>query len=453
MIARQAIALLVLGFALAPALAPDDSRAAPASPSPAGAAVVDAKPLWPALEPLYRDLHSHPELSFQETATAARLADRLKALGFDVATGVGKTGVVGVLRNGPGETVMLRTDMDALPVEEKTGLPFASRATATDTTGRTVPVMHACGHDVHMTAWMGAATWLAGNRKSWSGTLLLVGQPAEESGGGARAMLDDGLFTRFPRPGAALAIHDMEVLPAGTIGIKAGPVMASADSVDLVVYGKGGHGARPSTTVDPIVIAAKIVVGIQTLISRENDPFDPAVVTVGSFHAGTKHNIIPDEARLQLTVRAFRTEVRERLLKGIERIAKAEAEAANAPRPPEVRVLESIGPTVNDARLAGRVEAALRRGLGDARVRPGVTLMAAEDFSQYAEAGVPILMLSLGAANREAFERAQREGTALPGLHSPLFAPDPEPTITTGVEALVTAALDLFGARQGAPDR
>jgi hippurate hydrolase len=298
-----------------------------------------------------------------------------------------------------------------------------------------------------MTAWIGAATWLAGNRKAWSGTLMLVGQPAEEVGGGARAMLDDGLFTRFPKPDAALAIHDMDMLPAGTVGIPPGPAMASADSVDLVIYGKGGHGARPEAAVDPIVIASKIVVGLQTLVSRENDPFQPAVVTVGSFHAGTRYNIIPDEARLQLTVRAFREEVRDRLLRGIERIAKAEAEGGNAPRPPEVRVAESTPPTLNDTELAARVGSALRTSLGDARIRPGTPVMAAEDFSLYGKAGVPILMIWVGATNPETFERAKREGATLPGLHSPLFAPDPRPTITTGVEVLVTAARELFGSK------
>jgi len=432
MIVRLALALLIAAL-LAPA--------ANAASGPA----VDASSLWPTLAPLYEDLHAHPELSFQEKATAEKLAGRLKALGFDVTSGVGKTGVVGVLRNGGGKTVMLRTDMDGLPVEEKTELPYASRVTATNAAGQTVPVMHACGHDVHMAAWIGAATWFAGNRKAWAGTLVMVGQPAEEVGGGARAMLEDGLLTRFPRPDAALAIHGMDQLPAGTVGVKAGPMMASADSIDLVVFGKGGHGARPSTTVDPIVTASKIVVGLQTLVSRENDPFQPAVVTVGSFHAGTKHNIIPDEARLQITVRAFDGEVRDRLLRGIERIAKAEAEGAGAPKPPEIRVSESLPPTLNDPDLAGRIEKALRAGLGDARVRPGVTIMAAEDFSLYGKAGIPILMMSVGATRAETLERARREGTSVPGLHSPLFAPDPGPTVTTGVEALVAAAREMFG--------
>jgi len=401
--------------------------------------------LWSSLEPLYRDLHEHPELSFQETETAAKMAERLKGLGFEVTTGVGRTGVVGLLKNGAGPTVMLRTELDALPVQEKTGLPFASKATAINPAGETVPVMHACGHDVHMTAWVGAATTLASDRKSWRGTLMMVAQPAEEVGGGAIAMLADELFTRFPRPDFVLAIHDNDALPAGTVGIKAGPLLAGSDSVDLNVYGKGGHGAHPNVTVDPIVIAAKIVLGLQTLVSRENDPFDPVVVTVGSIHGGTKHNIIPDEVRMQLTVRAYKPDVRERLLAGIERIARAEAAAADAPKPPEMKIVNSTPVTVNDTALATRVGAALRKGLGEARVREAVPITASEDLSRFAEAGVPILMIWVGAVNPEALERARREGTTLPGLHSGLFAPDAQPTILTGVETLVTAAREVLG--------
>jgi hippurate hydrolase len=404
-----------------------------------------AESLWPVLEPLYQDLHAHPELSFQETATAAKMADRLRALGFEVTTGVGRTGVVGVMRNGPGPTVMLRTELDALPVEEKTGLPFASKATATNAAGETVSVMHACGHDVHMTAWVGAATTLAADKKLWSGTLVMVGQPAEEVGGGAQAMLDDGLFTRFPKPDFALAIHDNDSIPAGTVGIKGGPLLASADSVDIVVHGKGGHGARPHKTIDPIVIAAKIVLGLQTLVSRENDPFDPAVVTVGSIHGGTKHNIIPDEVRMQLTVRAYKAEVRDRLLRGIERIAKTECEAGNTPKPPDVTLSDASPVTVNDAALAARVGSALRKTLGEARVSEAIPIMGAEDFSQYAVPGVPILMMWVGAIDPEVLERSRRDGTVLPGLHSSLFAPDAQPTIMTGVEALATAAREVLG--------
>ena len=404
-----------------------------------------AQSLWPQLEPLYEDLHAHPELSFQETATAEKMAERLKGMGFEVTTGVGKTGVVGILKNGAGPTVMLRTELDALPVEEKTGLPYASKVTAKNAAGDTVSVMHACGHDVHMTAWIGAAMTLAQDRKSWHGTLMMVAQPAEEVGGGASGMIADGLFTRFPKPDVALAIHDNDSLPSGTVGIKGGPLLASADSVDIVVYGKGGHGARPHKTIDPIVIAARIILSLQTIVSRENDPFDPAVITVGSIHGGTKHNIIPDDVRMQLTVRAYKPEVRDRLLKGIERVAKAECEAANTPRPPDVTLSDHSPVTVNDAALAARVTAALERGLGDARVTEAIPIMGAEDFSQYADAGVPILMMWVGAVNPDTLAKAQKDGTVLPGLHSSLFAPDAQPTIMTGVDALVTAAREVFG--------
>ena len=403
-----------------------------------------AAPPWGELRPLYEDLHAHPELSSQETRTASKLAARLTALGFEVTTGVGKTGVVGVLKNGAGPVVMLRTEMDALPVEEKTGLAFASRETAVNPRGETVPVMHACGHDVHMTAWAGAAAVLAADRRSWHGTLMMVGQPAEETGQGAKAMLDDGLFTRFPRPDYAFSIHDAETLPAGTAGVRPGAIYASADSLDLVVYGKGGHGARPHLTVDPIVLAAKIVLSLQTLVSRENDPFEPAVVTVGSFHGGTKHNIIPDEVRMQLTVRAYKPEVRDKLLRGVERIVRAEADAAGAPRPPELAVVESVPMVVNEPALTQRVAKALEGALGASRVREPQRVTAGEDFSRYGEAGVSTVLIFVGATAPDLLERARRDGTSVPGLHSGTFAPDAEPAVTTGVEALVAAAREAF---------
>lgn len=403
-----------------------------------------APSLWAELGPVYEDLHRNPELSFEETATAAKLAARLRSAGFEVTTGVGKTGIVAVLRNGPGTTVMLRTDLDGLPVLEATGLPYASRATGTNRAGETVPVMHACGHDLHMTTWLGAALELARGKDAWKGTLVMVGQPAEEIGAGARAMLDDGLFTRFPRPDAALAFHDSDALPAGTIGIKAGPMLASADSVDIVVHGRGAHGAAPHRSVDPIVIAARIVLALQTLVSRETDPFEPAVVTVGSIHGGTKHNIIPEEVRMQLTVRAYSDEVRDHLLRGIERIARAETEAAGAPRAPDVTVSEGTPTTSNDPILAERIGAALRTALGPDRVREARPITAAEDFSLYARAGVPSLMMWLGAVEPKAFEEARRSGATLPGLHSPMWAPDAERAATTGVDALVAGALELF---------
>lgn len=434
------LALAVLLCAAAPARgqAPPAATASVLAPLDAIAGELDA---------LYVDLHGTPELSFHEGKTAVRMAARLAALGFDVTTGLGGTGVVGVLRNGRGPTVMLRTDLDGLPVEERTGLPFASRATAVDASGATVGVMHACGHDLHMTAWAGAATLLSRGRSRWSGTLVMVGQPAEERGSGARAMLADGLFTRFPKPDHALALHAMPTLPAGSVGIGEGPVLASVDSVDVTVHGQGGHGAMPHQTVDPVVIAARTVLTLQTIVSRERSPFDPVVVTVGSFHAGTKHNVVPDEARLQLTVRAYSPRTREKVLASIERIVRAEAEASGAPRPPEVRVSEPVPATVNDAALAGRVREALARVLPAGAVRGQEPVTAAEDFAEYGAAGVPSVMFWLGSAPPALLEAAEKGGPRVPPLHSAEFAPDRVPATRAGVTALVAAALDLLGKR------
>ncbi len=414
----------------------------PPVPQVAQLAGLDAA--YSELEALYFDLHRNPELSLQEEKTAAKLAERLKILGFAVTVGVGGTGVVGVLANGAGPTVMLRTDLDGLPVEEATGLPYASRTTAKNAAGETVHVMHACGHDVHMTSWIGAATLLAGMKDRWRGTLLMVGQPAEEVGAGARAMLEAGLFTRFPKPDAAFAIHSSAELAAGSVGYSSGPAFASADSVDLTIRGKGGHGAWPHNTVDPIVLAARTVVALQTLVARENDPLDPAVVTVGSIHGGTKHNIIPDEVRLQLTVRAFKEEVRKRLLAGIERIAKAEATAAGAPAP-TVSVAEGTPATLNDPALTARVVAALERALGADAVHEVPPVMGGEDFSQYGRAGIPSAVLWVGTVAPKKFAEAQAKDTALPSLHSALFAPDPQPSLRTGTSVVTLAALELLG--------
>ncbi|HEY7863862.1 MAG TPA: amidohydrolase, partial [Thermoanaerobaculia bacterium] len=339
--------------------------------------------LAPELEALYVDLHQTPELSLQEEKTSAKMAARLRALGFDVTEKVGGWGVVGVMKNGPGPTVMVRADMDGLPVEEKTGVPYASKVTAKNAAGTVVPVMHACGHDVHMTSWIGAATLLSRAKTRWKGTLLFVGQPAEEGGAGALSMLKDGLFTRFPKPDYAIALHDKADGAVGTIHYTPGYALANVDSVDITFFGKGGHGAYPYTTVDPIVIGSRFVAAVQTLVSRENNPIDPAVITVGSFHAGSKHNIIPDEARLQLTVRSYKPEVRKRLLDGIARIAKAEAAAAGAPKEPEVKVTEGTPATFNDPKLAARVTGTLRRAFGDAAVHETPPVMGGEDFSEY----------------------------------------------------------------------
>ena len=418
-------------------------------PGPATAEVLAALPaLYAELETLYIDLHRTPELSYHEERTAAKLAERLRGLGFEVTTGIGGHGLVGLLRNGEGPTVMVRTDLDGLPVEERTGLPYASTVRVQDpATGGEVSVMHACGHDVHMTAWIGTATLLARSRSRWSGTLLLVGQPAEERGTGARAMLEAGLFERFPKPDFAVAIHDSADLPAGQVGAVSGYALANVDSVDITIHGKGGHGAYPHKTVDPVLIAARTVVALQSIVARENNPLDPAVVTVGSIHGGTKHNIIPDQVRLQLTVRSYKDDVRARLLAAIERIARAEAEAAGAPRPPEVMVSESTPATYNDPELTRRVTAAVAAALGKDRVVDVPPVMGAEDFSEFGRAGVPAVLLWVGAVEPETHRAANAEGRTLPSLHSPLFAPDRERTLRTAVATETAAALELLGRR------
>ncbi len=396
------------------------------------------------LEALYQDLHRSPELSLQEEKTAGKLAGRLRALGFEVTTGVGGHGVVGVLRNGKGPTVLLRTDMDALPVREETGLPWASTATAKDASGATVPVMHACGHDAHMTSWIGAATLLSGARGRWRGTLVVIGQPAEEVVRGAKAMIADGLLTRFPRPDHALALHVTQLLPAGQVVVRDGPILAAQDGVEIVVHGRGGHGALPHLTVDPVLIASRVVVALQGIVARENNPLDPAVITVGTIHGGTKSNVIPDDVTLQLTVRSYDDKVQARLLEAIERVAKGEAQASNAPRAPTVKPLgSSVKPTINDAAVAGRVRAALKRSLGDGAVADLPPVMASEDFSEFGYAGIPSVMIWVGTARDAETAKAGQRGEA-PGLHTPRFAPEVTPTLRTGTAAFTAAALELF---------
>ena len=423
------------------------SPAAAQIPAETAPAVRGLDAIYPELEALYMDLHRNPELSRKEEKTAAKMTSRLKALGFEVTTGVGGHGVVGLLRNGQGPTVMLRADMDGLPVEEKTGLPYASKTMGVNAAGETVRVMHACGHDVHMTSWIGAATLLARAKDAWRGTLMMVGQPAEEGGAGALGMLKDGLFTRFPKPDFAFAIHDSASLSSGRVQFVPGFALANVDAVDVTIFGKGGHGAYPHTTVDPIVIAARTVVALQTIVGRENNPLDPAVVTVGSIHGGTKHNIIPDEVKLQLTVRSYKDDVRKRLLAAIERIARAEAAAAGAPKPPAVTITEGTPATHNDPALTRRLAAALGRALGASNVQEGPPVMGGEDFSEYGRAGVPATIFWVGAVEPKAFEAAQAAGTSLPSLHSPLFAPDRERTLRTGVATLTVAALELLAKR------
>ncbi len=417
--------------------------ASPAPPANPVLAPLDS--LYPDLEKLYIDLHKTPELSLHEEKSSAKMAARLKALGYEVTTGVGGFGVVAILKNGKGPTVLLREDMDALPVEERTGLAYASKVTTKDDSGATVSVMHACGHDVHMTGLVGAAALLAKAKDRWRGTLLLVAQPAEERGSGAVMMLKDGLFTRFPKPDFALSFHDSATVPAGKVSLTPGYANANVDSVDLTIYGRGGHGAYPHTTVDPVVIAARTVMALQTIVSRETKPTDPAVVTLGSIHGGTKHNIIPDEVKLQITVRSFKDEVRKRLLASIDRIAKAEASAAGAPKPPKMEISEGTNSMYNDPALTRRISAALGRTLGAANVEEGEPVMGAEDFSEFGRAGIPSLQFNVGAVNPAKYEAAQKTGAALPSLHSSEFAPDREPTLRTGVASLTVAALEVLG--------
>jgi amidohydrolase len=403
---------------------------------------------YPASETLYLDLHRNPELSFHETQTAAKLANELRQLGFEVTTGVGRLGVVGVLKNGTGPTVLLRTELDALPVIENTGLPFASTVRTKDDAGNDVGVMHACGHDAHMAAWVGTAHIMATNRAAWRGTLVMIGQPAEETVSGARTMIADGLLTRFPRPDFALAVHDDARLPAGIVGYRAGPILSNGDAVTITIFGRGGHGARPEATIDPVVIAARTVLALQTIVSREISPFDAAVVTVGAIHGGTKNNIIPDEVKLLLTVRSFTTPVRKHLLSSIERIAKAEAAAGGAPREPLFEYGPAATALVNDSALTQRVGAALVRELGPARAKDTPQEMASEDFSEFQLAGVPTLMLRVGAVEPAKFDAAMKSGASLPSLHSSLFWPDREPTIKTAMTAEVIALRELMPAQR-----
>ena len=404
----------------------------------------------PGLMAIYRDLHANPELSFAEVRSAAIMAAAARKAGFTVTEQVGKTGIVAVLKNGPGPTVLIRADMDALPVVEQTGLAFASKARATPASGVETGVMHACGHDTHMTAWIETARLLAKSKADWSGTLVMIGQPAEETGQGARAMLDDGLFTRFPKPDFALAFHDMSGIVAGTIAYAPGPAMANVDSIDIEVRGVGGHGAAPHTTKDPIVLASAIVMRLQTLVSRENNPLDPAVITVGSFHGGSKYNIISDSAKLQLTVRSFGDEQRQRLLDGIRRVVAGEAMASGIPPElmPVVQQGEGFTPAlINEPDFAAQVIAPLRERFGAARVIESPPIMPGEDFSRYRRADpehVQSLMLWIGGERPETIAAARRDGKTLPSLHSPFWAPDAEKVIATGAEALTSAAMRLM---------
>jgi len=399
-------------------------------------------PLLPDLETLYKDVHAHPELSMQETRTAGIAAGRLRDAGFGVTTGVGNTGVVGVLHNGDGPTVMLRADMDALPVEEATGVPYASKVQAVDPEGKTVPVMHACGHDMHVTWLAGATALMAQARDAWHGTLMAVFQPAEETAAGAQAMIDDGLFERFPKPDVVLGQHVM-VGPAGALGGRTGAITSAADSLQIRLFGRGAHGSMPQASIDPVVMAAAVVLRLQTIVSREVAAAESAVVTVGALQAGTKENVIPDEAIIKLNVRTFDEGVRKRVLAAIERIVNAEAEASGAPKKPEITPLDRYPLAVNDAAASKRVAEAFRGYFSPDRVHETGPASASEDFGSFgAEWGVPSVFWFVGGTDPDVYAKAKAANriNELPTNHNPRFLPVIHPTLETGVEALVVAA-------------
>jgi len=402
--------------------------------------------VYPDAHAFYLDLHAHPELSGHEVQTAASLAQHLRKLGYEVTEHVGGTGIVAILKNGDGPTVMLRTELDALPVEEKTGLAYASKVHAKDDAGHDVPVMHACGHDVHMSSLYGTAEIMARDKGSWHGTLMLVGQPAEETISGAPAMIKDGLFTRFPKPDVGLALHVGNLLPAGKVGVTPGIFDANADSIRITLYGKGGHGAQPHTTVDPIVMAARTVLALQTIVSREVKPGETAVITVGYLHAGNKNNIIPDDAELGLTVRSYKADIRKQVLAAITRVVNGEAEASGAPRPPKIERYEFTDAVYNDPGLTSRLRAVLENALGKDNVVSMAPILGSEDYAYFVEEGVPSLYFNLGGAEPSAFAKAKAAGVNLPSNHSPLFSPDVDPALHTGIEAEVALLRNLLNS-------
>lgn len=404
------------------------------------------------LQSLYQHLHRNPELSYMEKETSARLAEEMEKAGLKVTLNVGGYGVVGVLVNGPGPTIMLRFDMDALPVKEQTGLPFASRKQMVDESGKKVFTMHACGHDIHMSSGIGTIRMMSQLREHWSGSLLAIAQPAEERGGGARAMLEDGLFERFPRPDKAIALHVHPGLPTGTIGYTSGFALANVDSVDIKIFGVGGHGAYPHAAKDPVVLAAQTILGLQTIVSREISPIEPAVITVGSIHGGTKHNVIPGEVDLQLTVRSYKDGVRDQLLAAIKRMAEGHAKTAGLPEDklPIVKVKDEYTPaTYNDPELTRRLVGVFENWLGKGTAIERPPQMGGEDFGRYGRTKhkVPIFIYWLGSASKETIARGMRQGGTIPSLHSPLFAPDAENAIRTGVTATTGALLDLMSKK------
>ncbi|WP_043375362.1 amidohydrolase [Comamonas testosteroni] len=419
----------------------------------AQAAELDPQPLKPQLQQLiaqmypqmrgiYEDLHANPELGFQETRTAAKLAAEMRKLGFEVTEGIGKTGLVAIYRNGAGPTVMVRTELDALPMEEKTGLPYASRAKA-QYNGKESFVAHSCGHDMHMTSWLGTAQALLGLKRQWKGTLMFVAQPSEETVTGAKAMLADGLFKKFGKPDYAFALHTGS-MPYGTVGYVAGAATSNSDSLDITFHGRGSHGSMPDKGIDPVLMASRFVVDVQGVVSREKDPMEFGVVTVGAFNAGSAGNIIPDQARLLGTIRSYKSEVRSKLHDGIERSAKAQAAMSGAPAP-EIKLTKGSDAVVNDAALVNRTVRLFKAALGDKNVLPIPPATASEDFSDFINQGVPSMFYILGVSDPQKVAQAsQPGGKPLPFNHSPFFAPEPEPTFKTGVETMTLAVMNVM---------
>jgi hippurate hydrolase len=412
------------------------------TPNASATVLANLKDLLPGLESIYKDVHSHPELSMQETRTAGIAAEHLRAAGYEVTAGVGKTGVVGLLRNGDGPVVMLRADMDALPVQEATGLPYASKVTATDSTGKTVPVMHACGHDMHVTWLIGATTLFAKSCDAWKGTLMPVFQPAEETAAGAQAMIDDGLFKRFPKSSVVLGQHVMS-MPAGVIAGRPGVTTSAGDSLQIRLFGRGAHGSMPEASIDPVVMAAATVMRLQTIVSREVAANEAVVVTIGALQAGTKENVIPDEAIIKLNVRTFDEGVRKRVLAAIERIVNAEAAASGAPKKPEITPLDRYPLTMNDPDATKRAADAFRQYFPTDRVELTKPTPASEDFGSFgSEWGVPSVFWFIGGIDPDLYAKAKKEGKMgdIPTNHSPHFAPVIHPTLETGVQTLVVAS-------------
>ena len=395
---------------------------------------------YPKLDALYKDIHAHPEIAFQEEKTAAKLAAEMRGLGFEVTEHVGKTGLVAIYKNGDGPTIMVRTELDALPMEEKTGLPYASHD-KTIWEGRETFVAHSCGHDIHMASWVGAAKTLIGLKDQWHGTLMFIAQPAEETVSGAKAMLADGLFTRFPKPDFGFALHDGP-FDYGTVLYRVGVGSSNADGLYIKFRGRGGHGAVPQAAIDPVMMAARFVVDVQSVVSREKDPTEFGVVSIGAIHGGTAQNIIPDDVAVLGTIRTFKPDVRAKMLAGIERTAKAVASMSNAPEP-EIKITEGTKAVINDAGVVGTAEKVLKAAFGD-RFKPSPPFTPSEDYSEFINAGVPSMFFNIGVYEPERVAAAREAGDTLPGNHSPLFAPVPKPTIETGVEAMTLAVLSVF---------